>query len=163
MPTALFALKSKKIKAKTKFEKSSMNAKSLLMLCNQYLRGQLQEIIGIKNLKATQLMPYWPRKMNLKAATLPHLPLTFPLNWIWISITLVFCFLYWIQIYYSSKVKLIEPVGEAFQREELKSSLCSKVKSSWIVFLVTWCEDCGRKKKKKSEVIRRKAIRPFGV
>ena len=48
LPTALFTLKSEKIKAKTKFEKSSMNAKSLLMLCNQ-LRGRLQEIIGIKN------------------------------------------------------------------------------------------------------------------
>ena len=57
LPTALFTLKSKKIKAKTKFEKSSMNDKSLLMLCNQ-LRGQLQEIIGIKNLKATQVIPY---------------------------------------------------------------------------------------------------------
>ena len=58
--------------------------------------------------------------------------------------------------------KQIEPAGEAFQRDELKSSLCTKVKMSWLTFIVTWCEECEGRKEEKGEEIKGKAIPPFG-
>ena len=45
--------------------------------------------------------------------------------------------------------KQIELAGEAFQLEELRSSLCTKVKTSLLALIATWCEECGRKKRRK--------------